>query len=94
MKRICIVVSMALALFAQEYRACADELDELSLDGWKQLREVERYQLQIAEKYWRELNWKTAAAEYEKFMELYESSSGALTLASARFTTLAPQAAP
>ena len=57
MKRICIVVSMALALFAQEYHACADELDELSLDGWKQLREVERYQLQIAEKYWRELNW-------------------------------------
>ena len=77
MNRICIVVSMALALFAQEYHACADELDELSLDGWKQLREVERYQLQIAEKYWRELNWKTAAAEYEKFMELYESSSGA-----------------
>ena len=31
--------------------AHADELNELSLDGWKQLREVERYQLQIAEKY-------------------------------------------
>ena len=55
----------------------ADELNELSLDGWKQLREVERYQLQIAEKYWREQNYKVAAPEYEKFMELYESSSGA-----------------
>jgi tetratricopeptide (TPR) repeat protein len=54
----------------------ADELDELSLDGWKHLREVERYQLQIAEKYWREQDYKTAAAEYEKFVELYESSSG------------------
>lgn len=57
--------------------ASADELDELPVDGWKQLREVERYQLQIAEKYWREQNWLTAAAEYEKFMELYEKSSGA-----------------
>ena len=55
----------------------ADELDELPLDGWKKLAEVERYQLQIAEKYWREQNWVTAAAEYEKFMELYEKSSGA-----------------
>ncbi|WP_425616620.1 tetratricopeptide repeat protein [Anatilimnocola sp. NA78] len=55
----------------------ADELNELSLDGWKQLKEVERYQLQIAEKYAREQNWKIAAAEYEKFMELYESSTGA-----------------
>jgi tetratricopeptide (TPR) repeat protein len=55
----------------------ANELDELSLEGWKQLREVERYQLQIAEKYWREQNWKAAAGEYEKFMELYEQSNGA-----------------
>ena len=58
-------------------RAGADELDELPIDGWKQLREVERYQLQIAEKYWREQNWVTAAGEYEKFMELYEKSTGA-----------------
>ena len=55
----------------------ADELDELPLDSWKTLREVERYQLQIAEKYWREQNFATAAAEYEKFMELYEKSTGA-----------------
>jgi tetratricopeptide (TPR) repeat protein len=49
----------------------------LPLDAWKQLREVERYQMQVAEKYWREQNWATAAAEYEKFMELYEKSTGA-----------------
>ena len=55
----------------------ADELDELPIEGWKQLREVERYQLQIAEKYWREQNWKAASGEYEKYMELYEESSGA-----------------
>jgi tetratricopeptide (TPR) repeat protein len=58
-------------------RAVADELDELPLESWKQLREVERYQLQIAEKYWREQNFKTAAAECEKFLELYEKSTGA-----------------
>jgi tetratricopeptide (TPR) repeat protein len=57
--------------------AQADELDELSLDGWKQLKEVERYQMQIAEKYFREKNYKIAAAEYEKYLELYETGSGA-----------------
>ncbi|MCY2968619.1 MAG: tetratricopeptide repeat protein [Planctomycetota bacterium] len=57
--------------------ARGSELDELPLDSWKLLREVERYQLQIAEKYWVEQNWKTAAAEYEKFLELYEKSTGA-----------------
>jgi tetratricopeptide (TPR) repeat protein len=65
------------ALLLVTVSAAADELNELSLDGWKQLREVERYQLQIAEKYWREQNWKVAGDEYAKFMELYESSNGA-----------------
>ena len=64
-----------LTVFVASVRA--DELNELPLDAWKQLREVERYQLQIAEKYWREQNFKVAASEYEKFMELYESSTGA-----------------
>ncbi len=68
---------LVLTLSLSSTVAFADELDELPLDGWKQLREVERYQLQIAEKYWREQNWNTAAAEYEKFMELYEKSTGA-----------------
>lgn len=55
----------------------ADELNELSIEGWKQLKEVERYQMQIADKYYRENNHKIAAAEYEKFLELYEASNGA-----------------
>jgi tetratricopeptide (TPR) repeat protein len=70
-------IATILVLWAGSRTLRADELDELPLDGWKQLREVERYQLQIAEKYWREQNWLTAAAEYEKFMELYEKSTGA-----------------
>lgn len=52
-------------------------LDEMSLDRWKELREVERYQLNIAEKYYREKNFKVAMAEYEKFLTLYETSVGA-----------------
>ena len=47
----CLVV---FALFGLHPFASADELNELPLEGWKQLREVERYQLQVAEKYWRE----------------------------------------
>ncbi len=57
--------------------AVAERLDELPLDRWKELREVERYQLNIAEKYYREKNWKVALAEYEKFLTLYERSVGA-----------------
>jgi len=76
-RRILISLCLTLAGLASPIISLAHELDELSLDGWKQLREVERYQLQIAEKYWREQNWKAAAGEYEKFMELYEMSTGA-----------------
>ena len=48
--------------------ASAARLDEMSLDRWKKLREVERYQLQIAEKYYRDKKWKVALAEYEKYL--------------------------
>lgn len=57
--------------------ATAENLDDLPLDRWAKLREVERYQLNIAEKYYREKNFKVAVAEYEKFLTLYESSEGA-----------------
>ncbi|MEX0585591.1 MAG: hypothetical protein WD176_03035, partial [Pirellulales bacterium] len=55
----------------------AGTLDEMSLDRWAKLREAERYQLNIAEKYYRESNWKVAQSEYEKFLTLYETSEGA-----------------
>lgn len=54
--------------------AVAGPLEEMALDRWKKLREVERYQLNIAEKYYREKNWKVASAEYEKYLTLYERS--------------------
>jgi len=55
----------------------AQSLDQMPLDRWKKLREVERYQLNIAERYYKEQKWKVAAAEYEKFLTLYERSEGA-----------------
>ncbi|MCE9525976.1 MAG: tetratricopeptide repeat protein [Planctomycetales bacterium] len=53
------------------------DVEAEEVKDWKKLREVERYQMQIAEKYWREQNFKAAVAEYEKFMTLYEKSEGA-----------------
>jgi tetratricopeptide (TPR) repeat protein len=55
----------------------AEPLDQFPLTRWAKLREAERYQLQIAEKYYREQNWKVALTEYEKFLSLYEKSDGA-----------------
>lgn len=57
--------------------AWSQDLDEMSLERWAQLREVERYQLKIAEELYREKKWKAAQAEYEKFLTLYEASVGA-----------------
>ncbi len=57
--------------------ARAGRLDEMAVDRWKKLREVEVYQLNIAEKYYKERNWKVAAAEYEKYLTLYERSEAA-----------------
>jgi tetratricopeptide (TPR) repeat protein len=53
------------------------KLDEMSLDRWAKLREIERYQMNIAEKYYRESNWKIAADEYESYLAKYEQSEGA-----------------
>lgn len=72
---IVALVVVATGLASTDLRA--DRLDELSLDRWAKLREVERYQLNIAEKYYREKNYKVGAAEYEKFLTLYETSEGA-----------------
>lgn len=71
------LLAAALFLLALPSAAWAIKFDEMSLDRWALLREAERYQLNIAEKYYREQNWKIALAEYEKFLSLYERSEGA-----------------
>ena len=52
-------------------------LEQMDIDAFAKLREVERYQMKVAEKYYVEENWKVALAEYEKFLRLYERSVGA-----------------
>ncbi len=69
---VCVAGAMAVGSWLQ-----AGPLDEMSLERWGKLREAERYQMQIAEKYFREQNWKAALGEYEKFLTLYEMSEGA-----------------
>lgn len=70
-------VAVLIAAVCITSTVSAAGLDEMSLDRWKQLREVERYQLKIAEDYYRKKSWKVAADEYEKFLTLYERSEGA-----------------
>lgn len=65
---------IALLLSVPVLPLCGQSLEELPLDRWKELTETQRYQLQIAEKYYREKNFKVAAAEYEKYLRLYEQS--------------------
>lgn len=70
-------LGMLLALLLAPAFSSAGPLDEMSLERWAKLREAERFQLQIAEKFYRENQFKVAADEYEKFLKLYERSEGA-----------------
>ena len=72
-----LLSSLFVWLLALAAQAVGGPLDELSLDRWAKLREVERYQMQVAERYYKQQNWKAALAEYEKFVTLYEKSEGA-----------------
>ena len=54
------------------------KIGEMSLDRWAKMREVERYQLNIAEKYFKEKKYDVAMSEYEKYLSLYEQSDGFL----------------
>ncbi len=75
LKAVVVLAIAAMSFFSSPVRAA--RLDEMSLDSWEKLREVERYQLKVAEKYYRQKNWKIAMDEYEKFLTLYERSVGA-----------------
>ncbi|MBM3968448.1 MAG: tetratricopeptide repeat protein [Planctomycetes bacterium] len=73
--RLILGVSLAVSMFANAVFA-QNKIDEMSLDRWKQLREAERHQMNVAEKYYRERQYKIALGEYEKFVTLYEKSEG------------------
>jgi tetratricopeptide (TPR) repeat protein len=78
--RLPILLALGVALLVPPSAFAAkgfSKLDEMSLDRWAKLRETERYQMKIAEKYYDESNWSVAADEYEKYVSLYETSEGA-----------------
>ena len=74
----CLVRCLAfvVAFIVPGYGLQAGPLDELPLDRWAKLREAERYQMNIAEKFYREKQWKIAASEYEKYLKLYPEGEG------------------
>ena len=51
--------------------------EQIEVDTFGKLRQVERYQLKSAEKFYTKGEYKSAAAEYEKYITLYEKSEGA-----------------
>jgi tetratricopeptide (TPR) repeat protein len=71
-----LLLASACFLLANS-QACAGPFDELPEDRWAKLREVERYQLNIAEKLYKANDFKSAADEYEKYLKLYDRSEGA-----------------
>jgi len=58
-------------------RMPAQTMDEVFKQHVPRMREVERYQMNIAQKYFAEKNWKVALTEYEKYLALYERSGAA-----------------
>ena len=70
---ICILV---LAL-APASHAGLSTLEQISIATFEKMREVERYQIKIAEKHYTNGEFKTALGEYEKFLTIYEKSPGA-----------------
>ncbi|MGC6467102.1 MAG: tetratricopeptide repeat protein [Akkermansiaceae bacterium] len=52
-------------------------LQQIDVKTFEKMREVERYQIKIAEKHFLKGDFKVALSEYEKFLTLYEKSPGA-----------------
>ena len=71
------ILSTLVTVTALASVGLAGPLDEMSLERWAKLREAERFQLNVAERFYREHQYKVAADEYEKFLKLYEKSEGA-----------------
>lgn len=72
-----LIIFFASLLASPTQAARLGSLEQMSIESFSKLREVERYQIKVAEKYYTQDNWKVAAAEYEKFLRLYERSVGA-----------------
>lgn len=70
------IISLVLA-FGSFATAALSKLQQIDVKTFEKMREVERYQIKIAEKHFLKGSFKIALAEYEKFLTLYEKSAGA-----------------
>lgn len=70
------ILSIVLA-FGSFATAALSTLQQIDVKTFEKMREVERYQIKIAEKHFLKGSFKIALAEYEKFLTLYEKSAGA-----------------
>lgn len=77
MKRLSPLACALLLALAAPSRAELSPLERIEVATFEKMREVERYQIRIAEKHYTKGDFKTALAEYEKFLTLYEKSPGA-----------------
>jgi TolA-binding protein len=76
MARLAILLAVTFLLSAAP-GAQLGPLEQMDVKTFAELREVERYQLKIAEKHYLAEEYATARDEYEKFLTLYEKSLGA-----------------
>ena len=70
-------VAAAILVLCSGWAGALSDLEQIPVATFEKMREVERYQLKIAEKHYTNKNFKVALAEYEKFLTLYEKSPGA-----------------
>ncbi len=73
----CAVLVLATFAAATSHAGSTNDWTAMSLQRWAKLRQTEKYQLDIAETYFRKSNYKVAMAEYEKYLKLYERSVAA-----------------
>tara|TARA_B100001123_G_scaffold397599_1_gene480967 strand:- start:3735 stop:5462 length:1728 start_codon:yes stop_codon:yes gene_type:complete len=73
-----ILSFVALGTLLSPHAANARLLEEeqIQVETYAKLREIERYQLKIAQKFYEAKDYVAAASEYEKFLTLYERSPG------------------
>lgn len=75
--RLTALVAACLPFLLAPCSHALSSFEQIPVATFEKMKEVERYQMRIAEKHYTGGEFKTALAEYEKFLTLYEKSPGA-----------------
>ena len=71
------IILFIFTALASLTHAALSTMQQIQVATFEKMRDVERYQIKIAEKHFLGGDFKIALAEYEKFLTLYEKSPGA-----------------